>query len=257
MRKEVENKTIIYVIANAIYLLVTAFVALGCAQIFEDKTGLILGIVLMVVGVPFAIVYKNNPFVCLFMVLLNSIFTGMALSVCYTATSFSISFLDCVLSWLIAVGAFLVLMGTNKIPFIAKHKVLKYIINLALVITLILVNAFAFEIKENDMFMLSGILSVVSVAFVFVMQRKDYTFKALCKSLSICSYSVFVVVAVAAIIIISEGDAVDGIDIDDSPKSDDVDLGTALMVASDATPLEEDISEEEKKKEQTEGENNG
>ncbi len=223
----------------------------------ENKTGLILGIAFMVVGAPFAIVYKDVPLVCIILFFLNSVFTGMALSICYTATEFTISFVECVLSCLIAFGAFLIMMFLNKIPFVARFKTIKIVANLALIITIILVNAFAFEIKENDMFMLSGILSVVSVAFVFVMQRKDYTFKALCKSLSMCSYSVFVVVAVAAIIIISEGDAVDGIDIDDSPKSDDIDLGTALMVASDATPLEEDISEEEKKKEQTEGENNG
>ncbi len=252
---EVENKTITYIIANILYLFITAVVTLGCAQIFENKTGLILGIVFMVAGAPFAIVYKDVPLVCIILFFLNSVFTGMALSICYTATEFTISFVECVLSCLIAFGAFLIMMFLNKIPFVARFKTIKIVANLALIITIILVNAFAFEIKENDMYMLSGVLSIMSVAFVFAMQRKDYDFEDLCKSLLICSYSVFVVAAVAAIIIVTEGDAADGFG-GDGAKNKDVDLTTAMYVASDIAPVAETPPKEEKE-EQTKGENNG
>ena len=252
MKPQVENKTIIYTIVNMVYMLVVSLVALGCSRIFEGYTGLILGLVFMVIGIPFAVIYKKYPIVNMVIIGVNAIFTGIALSSVYTATVLTITLVDCALAMMLGFAVYLLFMLINKIPFMTKHKTISFIINLALVIGLILIYAFAFEILVKDMFVLAGILSAVSIAFVIVMQRPDYTMNQLYRSLTICSYSVFVVAVAIAIIIISDGDAADGVDLSDAPDRDDIDLSGA-MIAGINIPTNEPTEEEKKEGEEDNG----
>ena len=229
MTEQLKNKTIIYTLLNIAYLLVVSLVALGSSKIFEGYTGLIVGLGLMVVCIPVSAVIIG----------LNAVFTGVAVSVCYTVGEFGITILDCVQGVALGFATYIGFHLLNSIPFMVNHRKTKYFINSVLVIALILVYAFAFEILEKDMFVMAAILSAISLAFVFVMRRHDYTMEQLFKSLLICSYSVFVVAVIVAVIIISDGDAGDGIDIGKRPTKADAEIADVVLAGLDVPAVED------------------
>lgn len=266
MTEQVKNKTIIYTLLNIAYLLVVSLVALGSSKIFEGYTGLIVGLGLMVVCIPFAAIYSGKRIVSAVIIGLNAVFTGVAVSVCYTVGEFGITILDCVQGVALGFATYIGFHLLNSIPFMVNHRKTKYFINSVLVIALILVYAFAFEILEKDMFVMAAILSAISLAFVFVMRRHDYTIEQLFKSLLICSYSVFVVAVIVTVIIISDGEAGDGLDIEvgNHPTKADAEVADVVLAGLDIPavednqpPVQEVAGENPEEKNKKKGNDNG
>lgn len=194
-------------IALSLFLVSTIFATGIC----KDCYGLIVGIALMIIAIPFHCAGKKRKAFYLFAFLINSIANGFSVSSFYISKNIYLNFFELLLA-LIPASAILLLVYFMLQIFNKTKKItitLATIINLILTITLLVL-----WIMEDSLFYSFGFFgTLISIFYLCVFGISiNHDERSVLRDISFGSFGAFIIISVVIIFILSEGEILDGLD---------------------------------------------
>lgn len=199
-------------------------------SVFVEKWyGVIIGIVLMLVAIPFHISGKKHPFAYIISFLLNSVGNGFSVSALYTSGDIKSNILTLFIAVIPSVA--ILLLVYLMLAIFSKSK--KATISIACVLNAVLTVALTvFWIKYGLVLYSFGFFaSLISFFFLCVYGiTVNHEERPLLRDISFGGFGSFIIITVVVLFILSEGDIIDGLDVSDiggggkKKKADKLDL---------------------------------
>lgn len=195
-------------IATAIFILSTLFATSVC----EKYYGLVIGVILMLVAIPLHCLGNKTEVGYIFSFLVNSVANGFSLSAYYCSKNIALNFTDmfksCVMPLiLLLVANFLLLLFPEKKMYICAP---------AVAIGCIMLIAFMVSwIKQGTLFFSLGFFTMLlSLFYHCVVWVTANNRRPVLKDISFGSFGAFIIISFVVVFILTEGDIIDGLDLD-------------------------------------------
>jgi len=181
------------------------------SRICREYYGIAVGISLMIIAVPFHLLGKKIPALYLVSYLLNSIGNGFSVSAYYVFREMKVSFFELFASAIPAAACLLIvylLLGR-----LGKSKTFTMVIAAVSDLALIVLAIVYWIIKGVPSFGFFSLLIALFYICVFGITVNNDG-RPYLRDVSFGSFGTFIILSVVVIVIISEGDAFDGFDLD-------------------------------------------
>lgn len=214
-----------------LFLIISSLVAYFLRYIdgVNDKICLIIGVIILVLSGLIKLIFKRKKLISIFCLILSSIALGFMIRSWYIFRNFDNSLLVMLLVSLACIVHLWIFYLLLYIPFIDKHYVAYTII---FIIASIIVYLFVMGFSQTTYISTFGYYMIVEMSFVIGLCMSSRTYTDLINNMSICSYSVFIVAVVIAILMI----AGDGADFDFS-----FDLGGGDSLSDKKSPKDKKV----------------
>lgn len=205
------KKITIVSIFSLLFLLLSSIIAYYSKYLGFDNPWipLIIGICILLGSGIFAAVTKNN--ICnIICFLVNSIALGFCIRAWYvyrqidnTLLTMAIISTICILYlWFFYLLLFIPIFNRNYERFLIIFLIVSFFAYIPLVC-----------FTETTYVSTIGYYTIIVMAFIFAMSSAENTVKGLIRSITLSTYSVFIVAIIIALMIASGGDSIDGIDL--------------------------------------------
>ena len=194
-----------------IYLGVFILSSLWDTQICQAWSGLVIGIVMMVIAIPFHCIGKNKLWCYLTSIIINSVASGFIVSAYYITSKIAIDIFSLFIGAIPAVAIiFLVYLMLQTFSKTKKATIIiASIINSALTISATVL----WIMYGNVIFSFGFFCSLISFFYLCVFGITiNHDERSVFRDISFGSFGSLIIIAVVVIFIISEGDIFDGFD---------------------------------------------
>lgn len=200
-------KILIFAVIGLIVASLSIFIGFEYLVEYNKWIGLIIGFIVMLIGAGIYQIGKKIKIFYQISFILNMIGVGLSITAYYVFKEYSLSFIDFIVAILISL---VVIIGFNlftNISFINKHK--KLITAIVIFISFFLSLALWISVKD-----FSGLtfyfLNIIY--FFMVASINDRDIEEVNKNMALISFGAFILVSIIVFIIISEGEALSGLD---------------------------------------------
>lgn len=194
-------------IAIGLFVFTTFFAMCVCTKGY----GLIIGIVLMLLAIPFHILGKKNPIGYLISFLVNSVANGFSVSAYYLVKGIDIDLGSMIFAIIPAVAVLFIVYLMLQI----WGKTKRVTVSVAVVVNVILIVAeIVLWIKNGSVPFSFGFFSLmISMFYLGVFGITiNHDERAVLRDVSFGSFGSFIILTVVVIVILSEGDILEGLD---------------------------------------------
>lgn len=182
------------------------------ATILNFPNGLLLGIIMMAVAIPFHIIGKRSKWTYLVSFLLNSVANGLSVSAYYTEKNIVPSVYDIIIGIIPAVC--ILILVYLMLQIFGKTK--KITITVACILNAFLTILFVafWIINKGALFSFGFFASLVSLFYLGVFGiTVNHDKRSVLRDISFGSFGAFVIATVVVLFVLSEGDILDGAEI--------------------------------------------
>lgn len=201
------KRSIILLFLILAYFLVYLAIKFGFNN-FEKRWGLIIGLVLMFMSIPIHLLGKKKHFFYLCSYLINSIAIGFSISTYYHYKDINPSEKQFLFVCLISLGIILI-TSLLTLPKIIKPYA-KLIVSLEILI-LFIMSIVLWVINDTIIYSLLFYYLNITYFYMVCIITSSINIKQLIKKISIVSFGAFIVISIIVLILISEGEAIEGI----------------------------------------------
>lgn len=175
---------------------------------YNQFIGLIIGVVLMIISIIMYQFGEKNEVYYQIVFVMNMIAVGLSITSYYVFKAYSLTLIDFIVAISISLGVLTVFALLSKIEVIKKHHKLflaffiavSFIISLSLWLSSETFTGLTFYFLNVAYFFMIGIVSVTA------------SFKDISKEMAWISFGAFILISIIVLIIISEGEALSGLD---------------------------------------------
>ena len=173
--------------------------------------GIVFGVVLMLLAIPFHIWGKKNKVFYVFSFLLNSLGNAFSVSSYYVSKNLSLNFKE--LAYSSVVGILLLFIVFLFINFFPKVKTKIMIVAVSLNVVL-LITWLVLLIIRQEIFFSFGFFSLIITAFYIGVYgvSANHPERSVFKDISYGSFGTFIIITLVVIFILSEGEILEGLD---------------------------------------------
>lgn len=194
-------------ISIGLFIISTLFANLIC----QEWYGLIVGIILMILAIPFHILGKKNKIGYLISVLLNSIGCGFSTSAYYIEYDVSVNLYNMIISAVPA--AAVLLLVYLMLQIFCKTKKVTVSIAVAVNIIMLISSVVFWIINSAEFFSFCFFCLLISLFYLCVFGITiNHDERSALRDISFGSFGSFIILTIVVIVIISEGDIFDGFD---------------------------------------------
>jgi len=209
---DTKAKAFIVFLFSAISLIIFVLSTQISVFLFTKWYGIIAGVILMILAIPFHIAGRKFNVFYLLSFLINSIANGCSVSAYYVEKNISFTLYDLVISAIPAVAILLLVYLSLQIYSKTKWFSLS---SSSVLITILMIIAIVFWVKTNSALYSFGFFSLLIALFylgVFGVAI-NHDERLVLRDISYGSFGSFVILTVIVVVILSEGSFLDGLDI--------------------------------------------
>ena len=202
------KRRIIFLYLIVAYILMTLAINFGIDN-FKHWYGLVTGLALMLIAIPFHSSGKTAKIGYIISFLLNSIGVGLSISTFYTKFQLTTNITSMIIAALIG---FIVVLIFGLITF--PQSVKKYVkVIVALIILVLYITSIVLWIQNDDI-IYSLIFFYLHISYFYMVGIiiNSQNINDLTREMSIISFGAFIFISIIVLIIISEGEALGGLD---------------------------------------------
>ena len=210
-----QNKIFIVFIYSLISLGILFLSLFASTFVFEQWYGIILGILLMLIAIPFHIKGKKYPYLYTISIVLNSIANGCSLSALYLVNGIELDIPYLLLALLPAVGV----MMLTCFLFQKFSKKISLVTACVLNLLIILLDITFWIINGNIFFSFCFFSTLIAFFYLCAFGiTVGHDERLVLSDISFACFGSFIILTVVVIFILSEGDLLDGIDLSGESK---------------------------------------
>ena len=238
-----KNNTILRTFLMAVTALcVFAAATVFGISVFEEWIGIIIGVIMMVAAIPLHRFGKKQNLLYFLSFLFNSVGCGFSASAYYITQKINAELGELFAAALIAI---ILLFACAAVLFFTSKMFTEVSVVFLILDSLVAAFAVAGWVTEGDAFFSFLFFScLVAFFYIFAMKKaaKEYETCEIMRTISFHSFGIFILVTVIVILILSEGDGLDGFDLGDtgSGKSKKKNKSTANALALGALEVADD-----------------
>jgi len=191
-------------------LIVSISIHLGFKYLvtYNQWIGLIFGVILLIIGIAIYQLGEKNQFFYQLTFIINMIGIGFSITAYYVFKAYSLTLRDYQVAIIIAIGVFILFSLLSRIQIIRRH----HKIFLALFILISFILSLSLWLSSDSFTGLSFYYLNVIYFFMIGVVSSPESFKDISKEMAWISFGAYLLVSIIVLIIISEGEALTGID---------------------------------------------
>jgi hypothetical protein len=170
--------------------------------------GLIIGVLLMIIGILIYQLGEKNQIFYQLTFLINMIAIGFSITAYYVFKAYSLTFRDFFVAIIVSIGLLILFSLISRISLIKRH----HKIFLAIFIFISFILSLSLWLSSNIFTGLSFYFLNIIYFFVIGIVSSPESFKDISKEMAWISFGAFILVSIIVLIILSEGEALSGID---------------------------------------------
>lgn len=194
-------------VAVGLFILTTAFATAVCSKWY----GLIVGVALMISAIPFHCAGKKKRVGYLISFLLNSVANGFSVSAYYLTRGISLNFYEMLFAAIPAAG--ILLLVYLMLQTFNKTKKVTVTIAAVIDILLIVASAVMWAVRGGLLFSFAFFCAIVALFYICVFGVTiNHDERSVLRDISFGGYGALVILTIVVIVVITGGEALDGID---------------------------------------------
>jgi hypothetical protein len=175
---------------------------------YNEWIGLIIGVALMIIGILIYQLGNKNQFFYQLTFIINMIAIGLSITTYYVFKAYSLTPKDFLVAILVSIGVLVLFSLLSRIKWVKEHH--------KIFLAIFIASSFAISLTlwiSSDLFTgLSFYFLNVIYFFMIGIVSSPESFKEISKEMAWISFGAFILISIIVLIILSEGEALSGVD---------------------------------------------
>jgi hypothetical protein len=175
---------------------------------YDKSIGLVIGIALMIVGILIYQLGKFNQIFYYMSFIINMIAIGLSITTYYVLKAYSLAMQDFYVAILISIAILILFSLLSRIQLIKRHH--KFFLTVFIILSFMI--SLTLWLSSDNFTGLSFYFLNVMYFFMIGIVSSPESFKEIAKEMAWISFGAFILISIIVLIIISEGEALSGLD---------------------------------------------